>query len=84
MWCFEAKHQELKTYARVINSRKNILLSLATKFQLKFAFKLFEKSKNILIIEKLYKLNSSYLTYLAEKLETQETEIECFSKKIYM
>lgn len=32
-WCFrfEAKHRELKTYARVTSSRKNITLSISKK-----------------------------------------------------
>ena len=33
---FEAKHQELKSYSRVTSSRKNILLSIATKFQVAY------------------------------------------------
>lgn len=38
-WCFrfEGKHRELKTYARVTSSRKNITLSISKKFQLKFS-----------------------------------------------
>lgn len=38
-WCFqfEAKHKEFKSYARSISSRKNICISLAKKFQFKFA-----------------------------------------------
>ncbi|KAF0713177.1 C2H2-type domain-containing protein [Aphis craccivora] len=38
-WCFryEAKHKEFKMYARAITSRKNICLTLANKYQFKFA-----------------------------------------------
>jgi len=38
-WCFrfEGKHKELKMYARTTSSRKNITLTLAKKFQFKFA-----------------------------------------------
>lgn len=41
-WSFryEAKHKEFKSYARAITSRKNICVSLAKKFQLKFAHSL--------------------------------------------
>lgn len=42
---FESKHKEFKTYARNITSRKNICVSLAKKYQLKFACMLFEKEK---------------------------------------
>lgn len=38
---FEAKHKEQKSYANVTNSRKYFILSAPTKFQLKFAHKLF-------------------------------------------
>lgn len=43
-WCFryEAKHKEFKAYARAITSRKNICVSLAKKFQLKFAHSLLQ------------------------------------------
>lgn len=41
-WSFryEATHKDSKSYARVITSRKNICVSLAKKFQLKFAHSL--------------------------------------------
>lgn len=37
---FEAKHKILKAYASVITSRRNIGLSLATKLQLEFAYRI--------------------------------------------
>ncbi len=39
-WCFafESKHKEFKSYAHVITSRLNSPISLAKKFQLKFAY----------------------------------------------
>eukprot|EP00102_Acyrthosiphon_pisum_P013497 XP_008183097.1 PREDICTED: uncharacterized protein LOC103309442 [Acyrthosiphon pisum] len=53
-WCFryEAKHKELKMYARVTTSRKNITLTLAKKYQLKFAQNLMETNKNIIFKDK--------------------------------
>lgn len=38
-WCFrfEGKHKDMKMYARSTNSRKIITLTLAKKFQIKFA-----------------------------------------------
>lgn len=39
-WCFrfEGKHKEFKAYARTTSSLKNITLTLAKKFQYKFAY----------------------------------------------
>lgn len=53
-WCFryEAKHKELKMYARVTTSRNNITLKLAKKFQFKFAQNLMESEKNIIFKDK--------------------------------
>lgn len=43
-WCFryETKHKDFKAYARAITSRKNVCVSLAKKFQLKFAHSLMQ------------------------------------------
>lgn len=38
---FEAKHKQAKAYMNVTSSRKNVLMSIATKFQLNFAFNLY-------------------------------------------
>lgn len=48
-WCFrfEAKHKEFKEYARVITSRKHICLTLAKKFQLKFAKLLMDEENKL-------------------------------------
>lgn len=41
-WCFryEGKHKEIKMYARATSYRKNITLTLAKKYQYKFAHSL--------------------------------------------
>lgn len=51
-WCFrfEGKHKEMKTYARVTSSRKNITLTLAKKFQLKYSYFLMKSPKSELIV----------------------------------
>lgn len=42
IWCFnfEQKHKQFKVYSHCITSRKNICLTLAKKYELKFAFQL--------------------------------------------
>jgi len=43
---FEGKHKEMKTYARVTSSRKNITLTYAKKFQLKYSYFLMKSPKS--------------------------------------
>lgn len=45
---FEAKHKEFKSYAQSTNSRKNITLTLAKKYQLKFAHYIFSSEADYL------------------------------------
>lgn len=51
-WCFrfEAKHKELKSVARSTNSRKNVILTIAKRYQLKFANYIITPSKDLLVI----------------------------------
>jgi len=62
-WCFryEAKHKEFKMCARAITSRKNICLTLANKYQFKFAhFLLIQKyDYSEINTSKSQKLNSN-------------------------
>lgn len=67
---FEGKHKELKMYARTTSSRKNITLTLAKKFQFKFAHTILQPNiPNILL--KLKHLTNSidrqmiYINYLS-------------------
>ncbi|XP_008188545.1 uncharacterized protein LOC103310882, partial [Acyrthosiphon pisum] len=56
-WCFrfEAKHREIKTYARVTSSRKNITLSISKKCQLKFSNFLMHPFNSVIICEDKHK-----------------------------
>jgi len=64
-WCFRyaAKHKELKMYARTITSRRNICLTLAIKYQFKFAYFLLNQKKNRLLLEALekHKIDSKHV-----------------------
>lgn len=66
-WCFrfEGKHRELKMYARSTSSRRNITLTLAKKFQFKFAHTLLQP-------------NTQNLEFLTKHITTNLcTEIIC-------
>jgi len=56
-WCFrfEVKHRELKSYARVTSSRKNITLSISKKCQLKFSNFLLSPLNSVIICEDKHK-----------------------------
>jgi len=81
-WCFryEAKHKELKMYARAITSRKNICLTLAKKYSFKFAHFLLnqQNNKDFIVFDK-YKINSD-LEFLSNILSMPYTNITSFSK----
>lgn len=70
-WCFrfEAKHKEVKTYANVTTSRKNILLTLAKKYQLKFSHILMTPEKSYIIFEQSDIVDSKYSSIIFKKLK---------------
>lgn len=66
---YEAKHKELKMYARAITSRKNICLTLAKKYQYKFAHLLLNKESNQnLVVSMKYIITSSHKEFLSSSL----------------
>jgi len=70
-WCFryEAKHKELKMYARAITSRKNICLTLAKKYQYKFAhFLLNNESNQILVVNMRHSITSNHKEFLSSTI----------------
>lgn len=89
-WCFryEAKHKELKTYARVTNSRLNIAVTLSIKSGLKFSNSLITNSffENDLIEGKpiAYSLlDSIYFQYLILPSNCLHTSYKVFDSLIY-
>lgn len=59
-WCFkfEAKHRPFKVYSHAITSRRNICLTLAKKYQLKFAHYLLNDTYQVLD----YEIDENHLT----------------------
>ena len=86
MWCFkyESKHKEFKTYARVITSRKNICLSMAKKYQFKYAAFLMSNICNdpYTFNDKYLEQENVYISVIKSMLPDQET-IRLYNKCYY-
>lgn len=61
---FESKHKEFKAYARSITSRKNICVSIAKKYQLKFANYLLQPELSTYTVQLNHKINSAHTVLL--------------------
>ncbi|XP_055377132.1 uncharacterized protein LOC129609225 [Condylostylus longicornis] len=85
-WSFryEGKHRELKSYAKVITSRKNVLLSIATKFQIKFAYQFLKKDESdVLIYLEIHKCICKSPDLLPNKLKILHCNVVYFKQVIY-
>lgn len=80
---FEGKHKEFKIYSHVINSRKNICLTLARKYQLKFANYLTQDESPIYVIRENHKILSEFETFICESLNLQSNNFVCYSTLHY-
>lgn len=88
-WCFryEAFHKEFKAYARSITSRKNICVTLAKKYQLKFAHSIMQPPSDSLYT--VQECNRSYSQH-NELIDTFcrsrgiNTNFTCYSKCVYL
>jgi len=85
-WCFrfEGKHKEIKMYARSITSRKNITLTLAKKFQIKFAFLLMQPIKHNLTLNPKHKIQSLYDHIICPKYQISSGQFKCYKRIEYM
>jgi len=82
-WCFryEAKHKEFKMYARAITSRKNICLTLAKKYQFKFAhFLLNDKSNQIVVVAMKNIISSKHNEFVFNTLNISSNFFNSYSK----
>ncbi|XP_030757984.1 uncharacterized protein LOC115883721 isoform X1 [Sitophilus oryzae] len=89
LWCFkfESKHRQFKIYSHCITSRKNICLTLAKKYELKFAFQIMN-TKNFfslkgLICDENFRVQSNYQNIIRHKLNFFEGFIEFYSRIYY-
>lgn len=63
----ESKHKEFKAYANAISCRKNLLLSLAAKYQLLFSYQCLRGWKdNQLDVSKQWKISSAHTSVFPE------------------
>jgi len=82
---FEGKHKEIKMYARSITSKKNITLTLAKKFQIKFAYLLMQPKKHNLVLHFKNKIKESqYNKLISDKYKRTPDQYECYNKIEYM
>lgn len=81
-WCFrfEGKHKEMKTYARVTSSRKNITLTLAKKFQLKYSYFLMKSPKSELIV---FDKNEITINETVQNIIFNRTNLQVVQYKMY-
>jgi len=85
-WCFrfEGKHKELKMYARATSSRKNITLTLAKKFQYKFAHILLQPSNQELILKEKYIVHSLHLDKICDTFSLTSVDFVCYNQIEFM
>jgi len=85
-WCFrfEGKHKELKMYARATSSRKNITLTLAKKFQYKFAHILLQPSNQELILKEKYMVHSLHLDKICDTFSFTSVDFVCYKQIEFM
>lgn len=81
-WCFryEAKHKEMKLYAHAITSRKNICLSLAKKYQYKFAYNILNSSLVKINLNNKYVNDSNYNQLILRVLHLTSDQYICYSQ----
>lgn len=87
-WCFrfEAFHKEFKTYARNITSRKNICVSLAKKYQLKFAHSIMQSSAKFPYnVQEHHRTHTNHHDLVVEfcKRRRISPNFVCYSKCLY-
>lgn len=84
-WCFrfEGKHKEIKMYACSTSSRKNITLTLAKKFQFKFAHYLLHSETMLTIVNSNHTICSLYSKSLFGILYLSTADYKCYSQIEY-
>jgi len=80
-WCFrfEGKHKEMKMYARSTTSRKNITLTLANKFQLKFAHLLLQPTLLKIISKEKHKIQTKHIELISKTLNLSPSKYSCYN-----
>jgi len=71
-------------YARSTTLRKNITLTLAKKFQIKFAYLLMQPKKHDLVLNFKHKIKESqYGKSISDKYKITPNQYECYNKIEY-
>jgi len=84
IWCFkfEQKHKQFKIYSHCITTRKNICLTLAKKYELKFAFQLL-KGTNLVdtfTVNEKHLVQSNFKNLIIGKLKNVLDSIKFYSQ----
>lgn len=86
-WCFkyEAKHKYFKLYSHAITSRKNICLTLAVKFQLKFANRFINDNyiANNVIFHKKDKINCDLSSLVSSMIHISQDKLSYYKQIEY-
>ncbi|XP_022168088.1 uncharacterized protein LOC111032164 [Myzus persicae] len=85
IWCFnfEQKHKQFKVYSHCITSRKNICLTLAKKYELKFAFQLLKGTSffNAITSNDNHLVESNFKNLINNKLpNVHDVSIQFYSR----
>lgn len=84
-WCFrfEAKYKEMKMYARSTTSRKNITLTLAKKFQLKFVHLLLRPIESKVVFKDKHKILSKNIETISKTLNFYSKKYSCYDTVVF-
>lgn len=84
LWCFkfESKHRQFKIYSHVISSRKNICLTLAKKYALKFAYFILagESINSVFHLDEKFEIKSNYAPIITNKLKIDNNTFKYYSR----
>lgn len=80
---FEEKHRDFKIYSHIMNSRKNICLTIARKYQFKFASFLNDDKSSELMFNDKHKVLSEFTDFVNQKFKIPLNCVEYYSKISY-
>lgn len=80
---YESKHREIKTYARVINSRKNITLTICKKFMFKYVNYFLSPKNCVVKVNSRHKIHSNFENFITQQLNVSVENLDIYSQIEY-
>lgn len=80
---FEAKHKEMKMYARATTCRKNMSLTLARKYELRLANFLISPTPNDLLLSSNHIIKMANKTLISKMMNMPEHSFDCYKQVKY-